>query len=136
MRPSYLFASLIGLVLLPLQHLQGDSIDGGVVQVRLPSQDVTLYYVERKGGMTVELKAESASVEGRKLYLGDGKVAIELVVHKTDGILLQGVEYRQGDQFKNGSTIKVRPGYKSAAALVPGDVYVTLPGVTFEVPEK
>jgi hypothetical protein len=63
-------------------------------------------------------------------------VDIELVAHATDGIFLQGVAYRNGDQFKKGSAIKVRPGYKKASELKPGDVYVTLPGISFELPGK
>ena len=112
---------------------RGDSIDGRVLQVQLPAQDVTLLYIEARTGFTVQLKTATASVEGQKFYLGDCKVAIDLVAHRTDEIFLQGVEYHQGDLFKNGSTIKVRPGYKWAAELKPGDVYVTLPGVSFEL---
>ena len=113
---------------------RGGSIDGRVLQVKLPPQDVTLLYIEAREVFTVQLKTRSASVEGQKLYLGDGKVAIDLVAHPTDGIFLQGVKYHQGDQFKNGSTIRVRAGYKKASELKPGDVYVTLPGVSFEMP--
>ena len=115
---------------------RGDSIDGRVVQVQLPAQDVTLLYIEARAVFTVQLKTKTASVEGQKLYLGDGNVAIDLVAHPTDGIFLQGVNYHNGDQFKNGSTIKVRAGYKKASELTPGDVYVTLPGVSFELPGK
>ncbi len=113
-----------------------DSIDGSVVQVRLPNQDVTLSYIERKSGFTVELESNDGSVEGQKLFVGDGTVAIELVAHPSEGIFLQGDQYRQGDQFKKGSTIKVRPGFKKASALTAGDVYVVLPGVKFELPNN
>jgi hypothetical protein len=115
---------------------RGGSIDGRVIQVELPAEDVTLYYVERKGCFTVKLETKSATIECQKLYIGDGKLAVDLVAHATDGIFLQGIKYRNGDQFKNGSTIKVRAGYKKASELKPGDVYVTLPGVTFELPGK
>jgi hypothetical protein len=115
---------------------QAESIDGRVIQVELPDEDVTLFYVEARAVFTVKLKSDSASVECHRLYIGDGKVAIELVAHATDGIFLQGVKYRNGDQFKKGSKIKVRPGYKKASELKPGDVYVTLPGVSFELPGK
>ena len=116
------FAVMLGAVLvvaLP-RAAQADSIDGRVIQVQLPAQDVTLFYVEARAVFTVQLKSESASVECQRLYIGDGEVAIELVAHATDGIFLQGVEYRQGDQFKKGSAIKVRPGYKKASELKPG----------------
>src|SRR5262245_14669892 len=93
---------------------QADSIDGNVIQVQLPAQDITLFYVEARAAFTVRLATESASVEGQRLYIGDGEVAIELVAHATDGIFLQEVNYRNGDQFKKGSSIKVRPDYKRA----------------------
>lgn len=38
--------------------------------------------------------------------------------------------------FKRGSTVKVLPGYKRTTDLAPGTVYVKLPGVIFQVPEK
>jgi hypothetical protein len=111
-----------------------DSIDGRVIQVVLPAQDVTLFYVESRAVFTVQLKTEGASVQGQRFYIGDGKVAMELVAHVTDGIFLQGVKYRQGDQFKKGAVITVRPGHKKASELKPGEVYVVLPGVSFELP--
>jgi hypothetical protein len=126
----------IAVVLGAPWQAQGDSIDGRVVQVQLPAQHVTLLYIEARAVFTVQLKTKTASVEGQKLYLGDGDVAIDLVAHPTDGIFLQGVNYHNGDQFKNGSTIKVRAGYKKGSELKPGDVYVTLPGVSFELPDK
>jgi hypothetical protein len=113
---------------------RGESIDGRVLQVELPDQDITLLYIEAREVFTVQLRTRSASVEGQKLYIGDGNVAIDLVAHPTDGVFLQGVKYHNGDQFKNGSTIRVRAGYKKASELKPGDVYVTLPGVSFELP--
>lgn len=114
----------------------GDTIDGRVFQVELPAEDVTLLYVEARSVFTVRLKANTASVEGQKMYIGDGKVAIDLVASSNNGILLQGVKYKQGAQFKNGAAIMVRPGYKKASELKRGDIYVTLPGVLFELPSK
>jgi len=129
-----LFAAALTPV--PPSPLHADSIDGRVIQVELPAEDVTLFYVERKGCFTVRLETKSASVESPKLYIGDGKVALDLVAHATNGIFLQGAKYRNGDQFKRGATIKVRPGYMEASALRPGDVYVTLPNVTFQMSGK
>ncbi|QDV29194.1 hypothetical protein Spb1_10700 [Planctopirus ephydatiae] len=125
-----------GVSLAAVPPASADSIDGRVVQVRLPDQDITLSYVERKSGFTVELESNDGSVEGQKLFVGDGTVAIELVAHPSNGIFLQGNQYRQGDQFKKGSTIKLKPGFKKASALTAGDVYVVLPGVNFELPSN
>lgn len=115
---------------------RADSIDGSVTQIELPPEDVTLFYVERKGGFTVKMETDTAAVEGQKFYIGDGKIAIDLIAHPSKGIFLQGVHYRQGEKFKKGSAIKVRPGYKKASTLRPGDIYVTLPAVLFKLPEK
>ena len=131
---TVVFVTLLSLPALP--SVRGDSIDGRVTQVHLPAEDVTLYYIEAKGAFTVKLETKNASVEGQKLYVGDGRVAVELVAHTTDGIFLQGTNLRQGHQIKNGSTLKVRPGYKKASDLLPGSVYVTLPGVSFDLPGK
>lgn len=116
--------------------LRAESIDGRVVQMHLPNQDITLSYVERKGGFTVELQTKSASIEGQKFFVGDGKVAVMLVAHSTDGIFLQGDRLLHGAKIKAGSTIKVKPGYKNAANLSAGDVYVKLLGVQFELPSE
>ena len=110
--------------------------NAGVVHVRLPAQDVTLFYVETQDGFAVRLQAMDGSVEAQKFYIGDGVVAALLVADPADGIFLQGVKYRQGDQFRTGSKIIVRPGYRKLADLKSGDIYVTLPGVTFELPGK
>lgn len=129
-----MFVALLGLAALP--SVRGDTIDGRVTQVHLPAEDITLYYIEAKGAFTVKLETKHATVEGQTLYVGDGRVAVELIAHATDGIFLQGTNLRQGDQFRKGSTLKVRPGYKKASDLAPGSVYVILPGVTFELPGK
>lgn len=134
MRPCLLTA-LAFLAATPSFPALGETIDGRVIQIRLPDEDVTLFYVGARAVFTVKLAAKTASVEAPKLYIGDGEVAVELLAHSTNGIFLQGAHLKQGEQFKSGSTIKVRPGYKKATALVPGDVYVTLPGITFELPK-
>jgi hypothetical protein len=124
------------MVVFLIGPVKADAIDGRVIQVQLPNEDITLYYVEARAVFTVKLETRSTTMEGQRFYIGDGQVAVELVAHATDGIFLQTVKYKQGDQFKKGSTIKIQPGNKKAADLLPGDVYVTLPGVTFELPKK
>ncbi len=136
MRLSLFVSAMAVLALLASSSAWADSIDGRVIQVRLPAEDVTLFYVEARNVFTVRLSTKSASVEGQAMYIGDGQVAIELVAYRSQGIILQGVKYRQGDKFKRGSRIKVRSGYKKASELRPGDVYVTLPGVTFTLPTE
>lgn len=136
MRAPIVLTLLVAAVSAGSNSAYGDTVDGRVTQVELPAQTITLYYVEAREVFTVRLKAHIASVDAQTMYIGDGKVAIKLTAHGTEGIMLQGDKLWQGYQFKNGDTIKVKDGYKQASELVPGDVYVTLPGVTFVVPEE
>lgn len=122
----------LALLVLPIAH--AELIDGRVTQVRLPPEDITLHYIESKGAFTVKLETINASVEGVKMYVGDGTVAVELIAHATDGIFLQGKNLLHGEKLKKGSTIELQPGYKMASDLSPGCVYVTLPGLSFKLP--
>lgn len=116
---------------------RGESIDGRVVKIDFPVADVSLGYVETPGVFSVELDAGSIAVRGQKFYLGDGKIAVELEAHETKGIFFQRTEHlNQGFVFKKYDVVKVRPGYKRAGELKPGEVYVVFPGVKFELPTK
>ncbi len=115
-----------------LSVVAGETIDGRVIQVQLSNHDVSVAYMERKGGFTVELETKESSIEGPRMYLGDGTLAIELVAHPTDGIFLQGEKLQQGDKIKAGSTIQVKAGFKKVSELKPGEVYVKLPNVVFK----
>ncbi len=109
--------------------------DGSFTWVSLPADDVTFTYVER-APFTVKVEAAGSTVEGRRFYIGDNKVAIELVAHPLDGIFLQGVNRGGNFIMTKGATISVKPGYKKPLDLKPGDVYVVLPGIKFEIAEK
>jgi hypothetical protein len=115
----------------PLAH----GFNSRIVQVRLPDEDVTAAYYEGDP-FTVKLYTKSASVEGVTFYVGNGGVAVELKAHPSKGLVFQGQLIDPPHVFKKGSTVKVLPGYKRVQDLAPGTVYVELPGVTFEVPEK
>lgn len=111
------------------------SIDGRVVQLQLPAEDFTLYYVEARAVFTVKLAGKTAFVEAPRMYIGDGVVAVPLRADETNGIFLQDRKLVQGDQFKQDSRISVAPGYKRAVDLQPGDLYVILPGIIFDLPK-
>ncbi|MFO0869285.1 MAG: hypothetical protein U0935_10170 [Pirellulales bacterium] len=114
-----------------------ESIDGRVVTVELPVADVTLSYVETPGAFSVELDAGNTAVRGQKFYLGDGQVAVELRATESQGILFQGTEQlNHGYVIKKYDVVKVRPGFKRASELKPGDVYVIFPGLQFVLPTK
>lgn len=129
------FAFVLALALISPAYVSvgaGETIDGRVIQVQLSKHDVSVAYIERKGSFTVELETKDASIEGPRMYLGDGTIAVELIAHPTDGIFLQGERLQQGDKIKAGSTIQVKPGFKKVSELKPGDVYVKLPSVIFQ----
>lgn len=53
------------------------------------------------------------------------------------GIVFQGrTKLAHGSKFQKWSSVEVLPGYKRAVDLVPGDVYVVLPAVTFRLPAQ
>jgi hypothetical protein len=116
---------------------QAESIDGRVIRVRMPIEDVVVNYVETKGGMSILLRADKgAEFWGQKFYVGDGQTAVLMEVTE-QGILFQGkpiVEH--GSHFKKNADIQVLPGYKKASELKPGDVYVILPAIGFVLPKK
>lgn len=135
MRATFAVLILAVLAVSSSRPALGGTIDGRVLLVELPAEDYTLYYVERSV-FTVRLKGATASIEGREMYIGDGEIAIPLVAHASKGIFLQGEPYEQGDKFEKGATIRVRPGYVKAVDLKPGDVYVTMRGLTFNLPSE
>ncbi len=135
MKTACLMLMLAAMALVPSSSARGESIDGRVVQVYLPPGDVRLAYLETKGGMAIRLSTDRAEVIGTRFFIGDGQVAVELVAHPLNGIYLQGdTKLPSGYVFKERSVVEVRPGYKRASELGPGDVYLTLPLVTFKVP--
>jgi predicted amidohydrolase len=111
------------------------SVRPSVVEVRLPAEDVTVSYMETREGMLVHLQAGEASVQARRLYIGDGRVAAELVATDEEGVRFQGWrKIDNGYKFRKGASIKLRAGHKLKSDLQPGDVYIVLPGRAFEPP--
>ena len=130
-------ASAVFVLALAASASAVEVIDGGVVQIEMPGEEITLLYLESKGGMTLKLDGLTASVAARKLYIGDGEIAAELRADSQRGILLQGrTLLLQGFRFKPDSTIQLLPGYKKLSELVPGDIYVNLRGVNFALPKE
>lgn len=134
MRTLRIVASLMALSSLS-DNVRAEPNAKGVVKVELPRGDATLLFIEAGDGMRVGLKTASASVRGRTLYLGDGKVAVELRADDRGIWFQDNIKLWQGYQFRNGSRVTLKPGYKKAADLKSGDVYVILPGVTFTKPD-
>lgn len=107
-------------------------LDNSVTTIRLPGEDVTFIALESRNGNTVRLETATSSMEGRRVYIGDGDFAVEIRIDPLKGPMFQGAELRSGHVFKKDATIKLHPGYKKASDLRPGSVYVILSGVTFD----
>lgn len=116
--------------------LQADTIDGRVVQITLPSEDYSVIYTETKGGMSFELRGKTSSIQGQRLYVGNGTIAVLLEAHPSDGVIFQGQIDANGLKFTKGSVIQVKPGFKKATELQPGDIYVTLLNIDFQISKK
>ena len=116
--------------------VQAESIDGRVVVVDFPFEDIQLKYVESRGGFAVHVNAKSVYVSGTKFYVGDGTVAVKLESTASKGIVFQGVtKLEHGFKFNKGEIITLLPGHKKASELKPGDVYLKLP-LVFQEPKK
>ena len=132
LRIAYVSLLVVTVFASPCGVVRAGAIDSSVVQIRLPGEDATFIYLEAPGGFTARLETENSSVEARKIFLGDGEVAVELRIDPVKGPVFQGEEIKSGHVFKKDATIKLHPGYKRASDLRPGSVYVILPGVTFD----
>lgn len=133
---AYLVFSVLALCLPAVSMTPDDrptTVDGRVVQMKLPAQELRLSYIESRSTFTVELAADVASVQAEKMYIGDGTIAIELRADSTNGIFLQDELLQHGTRLEKQAVVKVKPGYKQATELKPGDVYVVLAGVNFEL---
>lgn len=144
MRRSYvvLMIAILTVACWPMsgaeRHENGiwSSADGRVIHFRLPKEDIGIDYVERLPVFLVNLRTKDAEIEAQDLYIGDGDVAIPLQAHQSKGIFMQGdIQLKSGDRFEKGSKIKLKKGFKTAKELKPGEIYVILPGVTFERPK-
>lgn len=111
--------------------------DSRVTKITFPAEDVVLSYGERAPVFVVGLTTASAALEAPRVYIGDGEVALQLRADESKGIFFQGdIPLKSGHKFEKGSTVEVRPGFKWAKDLKPGDVYVILPGVKFVRPKE
>jgi hypothetical protein len=48
----------------------------GAIEVQLPEGDLRMFFVEAAGGMELLLQTGDSHVQARRLFLGDGKVAV------------------------------------------------------------
>jgi len=109
----------------------------GSVQVQLPEGDLRMSFVESLDGMALLLQTGDAHVQARRLFLGDGKIAV--AYEATDkGVHSQGrwLPNQAAFDFKHRSVIEVSREQAQPWGRQAGEVYVRLQGIEFRVVEK
>ena len=107
------------------------------VQVQLPEGDLRMSFVESLDGMSLLLQAGDAHVQARRLFLGDGKIAV--AYEATDkGVHSQGrwLPNQAAFDFKHRSVIEISREQAQPWGRQAGEVYVRLQGIEFRVVEK
>jgi len=106
-----------------------------ITQVTLPASDTVITLVEQKKGRAVRVMSKGVVVQAVRIFLGDGKVAIEIEA-SADGVRMNGAFTAPGFKFHKGAVIELPADHLKAAELKAGDVYVIAPGITFEAQKK
>jgi hypothetical protein len=106
----------------------------GSIQVQLPEGDVRMSYVESSEGMALLLHAGDSHVRARRLFLGDGKLAVAYEATQA-GVVSQGrwLPNQAAFDFKHRSVVKVNREHAQPWGDLAGEVYVRLQGVEFKV---
>ena len=107
--------------------------DPAAIQVKLPGASVKVSYVEDTEGMMIHVESKGVTVKGKRVYLGDGTVAVEFAAVKGGFLTPDGVVNRAGVDYPLDSVIKVTPKNRRAWGAIAGAVYVHAPGLVFEV---
>lgn len=106
---------------------------GQPVVVALPHGRVEVLYYESEWGMRIMVKTGAAEVQGRRVHIGDGKVA---VAFEADGKGWDGPDgrvNRAGVDYPAGATVRVPADRAKKWAAVAGEIYVLTPELTYQV---
>ena len=118
----------------PAREKAEEPIPAQVIQVVFPAGDVSISIVETKKGKAVRVSVKDSSVQAKRVYLGDGNVAVEVEATE-DGVRINGkkggLTSNLGYTFEKGSIIAILPGQLKAGAVKAGEVYATVPGIEF-----
>jgi hypothetical protein len=109
----------------------------GSVEVQLPEGDLRLSFVESAEGMALSLQAGDAHVQARRLFLGDGKIAVAYEA-TSQGVHSQGrwLPNQAAFDFKHRSVVEVSREHQQAWRATAGEIYVRLQGIEFRVIDK
>jgi hypothetical protein len=142
----YLFATVVvtGLLVLgtatslPCPGQEPLALPEGVTHVALPPGALKIERIFRNKKPLLRLSVDKTVIEGRSLFLGDGKNALEYEATKEGvhhvsrtrpkGFVIDGVEVNEP-----GSTLGALGGnFITVDQLKPGSVYLTTPSIKFE----
>lgn len=123
----------------------------GVTHVALPPGEVQWENVRTKGGMILRVTVGKTVAEGKRLFYGDGKLAVEIKATAEGMHFVQWTGWK-GTQSSGNMDFSVRPGIlidgqhvdepgaiwyvdpngPKPGDLKPGSVYITTPSIKFE----
>lgn len=135
------FTLALALVLLP--NLAGAQDKPPVaaplpaVRVQLPEGDLRMSYIEAASGMELSIHAGDAHVKSRRLYLGDGKIAVAYEA-ANNGVWSQGKQLpnQAAFDFTHKTVVEVSCEHAKPWGQQAGEIYVRMQGVEFKVVEK
>ena len=107
------------------------------MEVQLPEGDLRMSFVESPSGMALLLTAGDSHVQSKRLYLGDGKIAVAYEA-TGNGVHSQGrwLPNQAAFDFKHRSVIEVSPEHAQKWGQRAGEVYVRLQGIEIRVGDK
>lgn len=109
---------------------------GSTIQVVLPEGDVEIQYAETADGMVLLAKSLDASVQARRLYLGDGKIAVAFEASSKGFLTPTGLVNAAAIQLKDGSVFKIPHGKTEKWGERVGEVYVLTGGIKYQALQK
>jgi hypothetical protein len=106
------------------------------VRVQLPEGDLRMSYVEASSGMELLIHAGDAHVQSRRLYLGDGKIAVAYEA-TGNGVWSQGKQLpnQAAFDFTHKTVVEVSREHAKPWGQQAGEIYVRMQGVEFKVVE-
>ncbi len=108
---------------------------GGPVQVQLREGDIQIDYIEAAEGMSLLLTCRGVTVQGRRLFLGDGKEAIRF--EATEGFYThRGLINAAGVDIDIAKKLKVAKSQVEKWGVRDGEIYVRVPELKFEIEES
>lgn len=109
---------------------------GSSVRVEIPRGKVRIVYVESDEGMVLLVEGNGVAVRARRVFLGDGKIAVPFEATTQGFFTPNGKVNAAALVLKENSTYAFPAGMEQAWGRRAGEVYVLTPGIRFEMKMK